>query len=111
MAVFAIVIIMGTIMYVAEGGEKGYTSIPQGIYWAIVTITTVGYGDMVPQTAIGKIISSVAMITGYAIIAVPTGIITVEMTKSNQKNKCLRCDKANDWNARYCNNCGHQFPE
>ena len=82
MAVVAIVTILGTVMYVVEGGEDGFTSIPQSIYWAIVTVTTVGYGDLVPHTIIGKFISSIAMITGYAIIAVPTGIVTVAMAKS-----------------------------
>ncbi|MEO7263657.1 MAG: ion transporter [Ferruginibacter sp.] len=105
-AVVAIVVFMGTIMYVVEGGEKGFTSIPQSIYWAVVTVTTVGYGDMVPQTVLGKFISSLAMIIGYAIIAVPTGIITVEMSKSNQKNKCLQCNHDNDMDAKFCNNCG-----
>lgn len=87
MAVVAIVIILGTVMYVVEGGKDGFTSIPQSIYWAIVTVTTVGYGDLVPHTIIGKFISSIAMITGYAIIAVPTGIVTVAMAKSSEKKK------------------------
>ena len=105
--VVTIVVFMGTLMYVVEGGEKGFTSIPQTIYWAVVTVTTVGYGDMVPQTALGKFISSIAMITGYAIIAVPTGIITVEMSKSiNRKNICLKCKYPNEITANFCNNCG-----
>jgi len=107
MAVIAIVTFLGTIMYVVEGGEKGFTSIPQSIYWAIVTVTTVGYGDMVPHTVIGKFISSIAMIMGYAIIAVPTGIITVEMANSARKSvKCTKCNWNNDTSANYCNQCG-----
>ncbi len=109
-AVISIVVFMGTIMYVVENGEKGFTSIPQSIYWAIVTVTTVGYGDMVPHTVLGKFISSIAMIIGYAIIAVPTGIITVEMTKSLvHKKKCTACNANVDLSARYCNECGVQL--
>ncbi len=107
LAVVAIVTLMGTLMYVIEGGKEGFSSIPQGIYWAIVTITTVGYGDMVPHTVIGKVLSSFAMIIGYAIIAVPTGIITVEVSKSSQeRKKCPKCNHQNDRVARFCNNCG-----
>ncbi len=106
-SIVAIVIFLGTIMYVVEGGEKGFTSIPQSIYWAIVTVTTVGYGDMVPHTTLGKLISSVAMILGYAVIAVPTGIVTVEMAKAGRENKkCNVCRAQNDDNALYCNQCG-----
>lgn len=109
--VITIVTIMGTLMYVAEGGAEGYTSIPQSIYWAIVTVTTVGYGDIVPHTVFGKFLSSVAMILGYAIIAVPTGIITVELGKSGLPKKvCPKCKMANEPNANYCNNCGTKLP-
>lgn len=109
--VVAIVIFMGTIMYVVEGGEEGFTSIPQSIYWAIVTITTVGYGDMIPHTVLGKFISSIAMIFGYAIIAVPTGIMTVEFSKSaaSDHKKCENCEIENDPAASYCNQCGEPF--
>lgn len=107
LAVLAIVIFMGTIMYVVESGEKGFTSIPQSIYWAIVTVTTVGYGDMVPTTVLGKIISSIAMITGYAIIAVPTGIMTVGIAKAPEESKrCHHCDTENTYDSAYCKNCG-----
>ena len=83
-------------MYVIESPEHGFTSIPQSIYWAIITITTVGYGDIVPHTVLGKFISSFAMIIGYAIIAVPTGIVTVEMTKASvPKRTCLECGSDN----------------
>lgn len=106
-AVIAIVTFMGTIMYVVESGEQGFTSIPQSIYWAIVTVTTVGYGDMVPHTVLGKIISSFVMIIGYAIIAVPTGIVTVGMVSQKKKTQnCPNCDHKNPEEANYCANCG-----
>lgn len=109
-AVITIVVFMGTLMYVVEGGEKGFTSIPQSIYWAIVTVTTVGYGDMVPVTILGKFISSIVMIIGYAIIAVPTGILTVEMSRVRSKQKdCPNCHHSNEMDAVFCNNCGKSF--
>lgn len=108
-AVIVFVIILGTIMYVVEGGSNGFTSIPQSIYWAIITITTVGYGDIVPQTVLGKMISSVTMILGYAIIAVPTGIITVEMSRSEITKICSKCHFKNSEAANYCNNCGNKI--
>ncbi len=104
--VLSIVTFLGTIMYVVEGGKEGFTSIPQSIYWAIVTVTTVGYGDMVPHTVIGKFISSIAMMIGYAIIAVPTGIVTVEMSRASGSVNCSGCNQKNDANARFCNHCG-----
>ncbi len=108
--VMAMVVFMGTLMYVVEGSESGFTSIPQSIYWAIVTITTVGYGDMVPVTVLGKFISSFIMIAGYAIIAVPTGIITVEMSKTSLiKTRCKTCNHENEPTAIYCNNCGNKM--
>ncbi len=101
------VIVMGTVMYVVEGPANGFTSIPQSIYWAIITITTVGYGDIVPLTVVGKLISSMVMIIGYAIIAVPTGIFTAAMVKAaSHKKECEICRHANDVNARYCSGCG-----
>lgn len=104
----AIVTLMGTVMYVVEGEKEGFSSIPQSIYWAIVTVTTVGYGDMVPHTVLGKLISSLAMIIGYAIIAVPTGIVTVEMARAEKDTKqCPNCNHPNDEEAKYCNKCGH----
>jgi voltage-gated potassium channel len=110
MVILAIVTIMGAIMYVVEGGQNGFTSIPQSIYWAVITITTVGYGDIVPQTVLGKFISSFVMIIGYAIIAVPTGIFTAEMVKTGlAKKKCTQCEHENETTAHYCNNCGHPF--
>lgn len=115
--IVALVLIIGTIMYVVEGEENGFTSIPQSIYWAIVTITTVGYGDLTPQTPLGQIISSVVMIMGYAIIAVPTGIVTVEMARSqpiprkSNEIECLSCGKSMPLSANFCSNCGHPLKE
>lgn len=103
--VLAIVVFLGTIIYVVEGGEEGFTSIPQSIYWAVVTVTTVGYGDMVPHSVLGKFISAMAMMLGYAIIAVPTGIVTVAMSNS-ENEKCNTCGTRNNRAARFCNNCG-----
>lgn len=110
--VLILVVLLGTIMYVIEGEENGFISIPQGIYWAIVTVTTVGFGDVVPQTVFGKILSSLAMLIGYAIIAVPTGIVTSEMTKrSNSKNNCYFCGVDNPENASFCYHCGNRLDE
>lgn len=106
-AVVTIVVLLGTIMYVVEHGENGFVSIPQSIYWAIMTLTTVGYGDIVPHTVLGKFISSFTMIIGYAIIAIPTGIITMEMTNATGFPKtCPKCDTKNHGNANFCSNCG-----
>ncbi len=111
--VLTVVTIMGTLMYLFEGGSNGFESIPQSIYWAIVTITTVGFGDIVPTTALGKILSSFVMIIGYAIIAVPTGIVTVELGKastSSKKLKCSNCDfEEQDTAAKYCKMCGERL--
>ncbi len=107
MFVIAIVIFLGTIMYVVEGPENGFVSIPISIYWAIVTVTTVGFGDIVPHTVLGKFVASAAMILGYSIMAVPTGIITVELSKKDGKNKiCPNCTSDNPPNSLYCNQCG-----
>lgn len=109
--VAVIVVVMGSIMYLVEGPENGYSSIPVSIYWAIVTLTTVGYGDIAPQTALGQMIASIIMIMGYAIIAVPTGIITVEMSKqSGTKNLTRICQNCGKSDLRdddtFCSNCG-----
>jgi voltage-gated potassium channel len=109
--VLTIVVIMGTIMYLVEGEANGFTSIPLSIYWAIVTLTTVGYGDISPQTPVGQFIASLVMIMGYAIIAVPTGIVTAEMMKSSTVHSntqvCPKClfDKHDD-DAEFCKKCG-----
>ncbi len=104
--ILTIVVIVGAFMYLIEGPERGFTSIPVSIYWAIVTITTVGYGDISPATPLGQIIASVIMIIGYAIIAVPTGIITMEMSKAQQLQK-----KQNDAAMIYCWSCGEHNHE
>ncbi len=108
--VISLVTLLGTLMYVVEGGKNGFTSIPQSIYWAIVTVTTVGFGDIVPQTVLGKMLSSVSMIVGYSIIAVPTGIITVELSRNKSNNRqCQDCGNENPKDARYCNQCGNEL--
>jgi len=111
--VVMMMILAGTAMYVIEGGENGFDSIPSSIYWAIVTTTTVGYGDITPVTDLGKILSSLMMILGYVIIAVPTGLISVEMSryKSDGKNKnlCLNCHHDNPTGSIYCNQCGSEM--
>jgi len=115
-AVLTLVLILGSMLYLIEGEENGFTSIPQSIYWAIVTITTVGYGDIAPATVLGKILASVAMLTGYSIIAVPTGIITLEIGKAaksgpdNSKTSCSSCGHSpHDKDARFCKICGSKL--
>jgi voltage-gated potassium channel len=113
--VLILVTILGSIMYLVEGPEHGFTSIPIGIYWAIVTLTTVGYGDVAPETSGGKALASLIMITGYAIIAVPTGIVTAEISyamrgESMTTRACHECSaEGHDLNARYCNHCGAEL--
>jgi voltage-gated potassium channel len=112
--VITLVVIVGSLMYLIEGPENGFASIPQSIYWAIVTLTTVGYGDIAPQTALGQTLASVVMIIGYAIIAVPTGIITVEMAKvgSSKTTRCSVCETTiQNESANYCHNCGAKLGE
>ncbi len=112
-AVLMIVIIIGTLMYLVEGPQGGFETIPDSIYWAIVTLTTVGYGDLTPHTGLGKFISALVMIMGYAIIAVPTGIVTAEFTRSQVEREplpaspCANCPETkNAPDAKYCSNCG-----
>lgn len=116
LVVLTLVIIMGSVMYLVEKDHNDdFKSIPDSIYWAIVTITTVGYGDISPVTAIGKFVASIIMLTGYGIIAVPTGIITTEMTLAMRKKQenhevCPNCGKeGHDANAKYCINCGSKL--
>lgn len=116
-AVLVICIIMGTIMYIVEGPEHGFTSIPMGIYWCIVTLTTVGFGDIHPVTPLGQFIASFIMITGYGVIAVPTGIVSAEYSRSYQPvhlntQVCPYCseDKHLD-NAQFCHRCGKRINE
>ena len=111
--VLTVAMIMGTVMYLIEGADNGFTSIPRSIYWAIVTLTTVGYGDIAPHTVLGQIMASIIMIMGYAIIAVPTGIVTVELGKENARSKnitCNNCQKSgHDKEAVFCKYCGTQL--
>lgn len=112
--VLTLVVVMGSIMYMVEGPEHGFNSIPHSIYWAIVTLTTVGYGDIAPQTFLGQTIASFVMIIGYAIIAVPTGIISVEMSKATQTNTqdCQNCHcNDHDDDAKFCKRCGDTLKE
>jgi voltage-gated potassium channel len=110
--VLTVVVILGSIIYLVEGPENGFTSIPQSIYWAIVTITTVGYGDLAPATPMGKVIASFIMLLGYGIIAVPTGIVTTEMALAARKreqgnNACPSCGReGHDRDAKHCKYCG-----
>jgi len=106
-----IVLLLGTVMYVVEGPQNGFTSIPIGVYWAIATMTTVGFGDIVPKTDLGRAIASFIMLLGWGILAVPTGIVTAEMTSrrmSEQRaRRCAACGSTGHAaSARYCQDCG-----
>ena len=110
-AIMILVTLFGSLMYVIEGPENGFTSIPKSMYWAIVTISTVGYGDLAPQTAIGQIISACLMLIAYSVIAVPTGIYAAEMAQTlrNQMDsrECDQCGLIGHLNdARFCRRCG-----
>lgn len=110
-AVMTLVLIIGTVMYLIEGEANGFDSIPRGIYWAIVTLTTVGYGDIAPSTLLGQIFAGAVMILGYAIIAVPTGIVTVELSRATDRKistqACPQCSaEGHDSDALCCKFCG-----
>jgi voltage-gated potassium channel len=114
--VINIVIIVGAVMYVVEGPENGYTSIPTSMYWAIVTLTTVGYGDISPVTPLGQFLASILMIMGYGIIAIPTGIVTAELTGMAQQSNALStrvCDACHSEghapDASFCKDCGNKL--
>lgn len=113
--VMIVSVILGTIMYLIEGPKSGFTSIPTSIYWTIVTLTTVGYGDIAPQTPIGQIIAVFIMIIGYGIIAVPTGIVTAEMAIGSKgiignTAHCSQCSAdSHEDGAKFCFKCGHQL--
>ena len=116
-SVLILTIILGTMMYLIEGPKHGFTSIPKSIYWAIVTLTTVGYGDIAPATLLGQLIASLVMIMGYGIIAVPTGIIGAEISQNQQESHlnsehCPTCmeDKHLE-NSNYCHKCGSRLNE
>ncbi len=111
MVVLTLVLIMGSAMYVLEGEESGFTSIPRGIYWAIVTVTTVGYGDIAPRTVLGQAIAAAAMLLGYSLIIIPTGIFSTELARVAAKPlttqscpECLR--EGHDQDALHCKYCG-----
>lgn len=111
------VLLLGTTMYVVEGPENGYTSIPTSVYWAIVTMTTVGYGDVTPHTDLGKLIASAMMLIGWGILAVPTGIVTAEMTAQRFLRRpttrtCHEClSEGHEPDAKFCKDCGAKLPE
>jgi voltage-gated potassium channel len=112
--VVTVVVVVGSVLYVVEGAEAGFTSIPRSVYWAIVTLTTVGYGDIAPQTPVGQMLASLIMILGYGMIAVPTGIVTVEMTaaaRSSQLSRiCAGCgQRGHDPDAEFCKSCGREL--
>lgn len=115
--VLVLCVILGTVMYLVEGDkESGFTSIPRSVYWAIVTLTTVGYGDIAPSSALGQFIASLIMILGYGIIAIPTGIVTSEMTKKerdkipNNTQSCPNCmESYHADNAHFCHKCGQDL--
>ena len=109
-----LVVIIGSIMYMIEGEQHGFTSIPRGIYWAIVTLTTVGYGDIAPHTSLGQTLAAIVMIMGYSILAVPTGIVTVELSRPPaldvSTQVCPACTaEGHDTDAVYCKYCGTEL--
>lgn len=110
--VLTVVVILGSVMYLIEGAENGFTSIPRSVYWAIVTVTTVGYGDIAPRTVAGQLVAMVAMVLGYGIIAVPTGIVTVELSRAPRAGDvttrtCREClTEGHDRDALFCKHCG-----
>ena len=113
-AILIVVLIIGTLMYLVEGEDSGFTSIPAGIYWAIVTLTTVGFGDITPHSNLGKFIASFVMIMGYGVIAVPTGIVTFEIASAvksrREKRECDACGhRTHDADASYCKSCGEKL--
>jgi len=115
-AVMMIVLVIGTVMYVVEGPANGFTSIPTSVYWAITTMTTVGFGDITPKTDLGRLIASLMMLLGWGTLAVPTGIVTAEMTHGRKipttTRSCHEClTEGHVPNAHFCNNCGARLPE
>ncbi len=115
--ILTLVVIFGALMYVVEGSESGFTSMPRAVYWAIVTLTTVGYGDIAPQTALGQMIAAFIMVMGYGIIAVPTGIYSAEFINTSKQKQitniaCSDCgETGHEFDADYCKYCGHQLEE
>lgn len=114
-SILVLMVLFGSLIYVIEGPSNGFTSIPMSIYWAVVTITTVGYGDIIPQTSVGKTIATLAMITGYAIIAVPTGIVSAEISASATRRRfgreCPSCHlHEHEPDSLFCKRCGTELP-
>lgn len=111
--VAVLAMVYGALMYLIEGAASGFTSIPRSIYWAIVTITTVGYGDITPGTPLGQALASFVMLTGYAIIAVPTGIVTAELTALSHRMKVQECEvchlASHEKDAKHCKHCGEKL--
>jgi voltage-gated potassium channel len=116
-AITTMVTIIGSLMFLIEGPEHGFTSIPMAMYWAIVTVTTVGYGDISPGTPLGRMLASLLMVIGYGIIAVPTGIVTLELQKASEQKltpravSCGNCGlETHDLDAHFCKECGTRLP-
>ncbi|HRI18203.1 MAG TPA: ion transporter [Burkholderiaceae bacterium] len=115
--VMMVVLVMGTLMYLVEGPENGFTSIPIGVYWAITTLTTVGFGDITPRTDLGRFIASFQMLLGWGILAVPTGIVSAEFTAHRVRREpttrtCHEClSEGHDAAAKFCRDCGAKLPE
>ncbi len=109
-----VMIIFGALMYLIEGPKYGFTTLNASVYWAIVTVTTVGYGDITPHTPLGRIVASVLILIGYSVIAIPTGLITTHMSsafQNRQLRKCTNCQQAgHEHSARFCNHCGTRLP-
>lgn len=115
-AVFVAATVFGALLYAVEGPENGFTSIPKGIYWAVITITTVGYGDMVPHTPLGQMIATVVMLVGYSVLAVPTGIVTselvVQLQRQQTERRCPACERrGHEQDAKYCRHCGARLQD
>lgn len=113
-SVSLIIMVLGAVMYVVEGPENGFSSIPKSIYWTIVTITTVGYGDITPKTDLGQAIAALTMLIGYSIIAIPTGILTAEISNEASRHRdlrrCSQCEKlGHDTHASFCDRCGGEL--
>jgi len=111
-----VMIVFGALMYLIEGPKYGFTTLNASVYWAIVTVTTVGYGDITPHTPLGRIVASVLILIGYSVIAIPTGLITTHMSSAFQSHKaqrkCPRCHQGeHEQSARFCNRCGSELPK